>query len=89
MPINNSKISREGIALTLLCIQINVELNPLSAIFTKWSNTLKQFVCKLPINCLIVFDHFVGLALKGLIQVTLHFKIEIEKKKLEGTISRC
>ena len=41
-------------------------LNPLSAIFTKWSNTLKQFVCKLPTNCLNVFDHFVGLALKGL-----------------------
>ena len=33
---------------------------------TKWSNTLKQFVTKLPSNCLSVFDHFVGLALKGL-----------------------
>ena len=33
-------------------------LNPLSANFTKWSNTLKQ---------LSVFDHFVGLALKWLI----------------------
>ena len=40
--------------------------NPLSANFTKWSNTLKQFVGKLPKNCLSVFDHFVGLALKGL-----------------------
>ena len=39
---------------------------PLSASFTKWSNTLKQFVGKLPTNCLSVFDHFVGLALKGL-----------------------
>ena len=28
--------------------------------------TLKQFVGKLPMNCLSVFDHFVGLALKGL-----------------------
>ena len=28
--------------------------------------TLKQFVRKLPTNCLSVFDHFVGLALKGL-----------------------
>ena len=27
---------------------------------------LKQFVGKLPTNCLSVFDHFVGLALKGL-----------------------
>ena len=54
------------------------EFNPLSANFTRWSNTLKQFVGKLPKNCLSkrfvcklptsffsVFDHFVGLALKG------------------------
>ena len=35
-------------------------VNPLSASFTKWSNTLKQFVsfCRL-------FGHFVGLTLKG------------------------
>ena len=37
-----------------------------SAIPTKWSNTLKQFVGKFPTNCLSVFDRFVGLALKGL-----------------------
>ena len=41
--------------------------NPLNANPTKWSNTLKQFVCKLPTDCLSVFDHFVKLALKGLI----------------------
>ena len=41
-------------------------LNPLSASPTKWPNTLKQFVGKLPKNCLSVFDYFVGLALKGL-----------------------
>ena len=40
--------------------------NPLSANFTKWSNTLKQFVGNLPTNCLSVFDRFVRLALKGL-----------------------
>ena len=34
---------------------------PLSANRTKWSNTLKQFV-----GSVSVFDHFVGLALKGL-----------------------
>ena len=33
---------------------------------SKWSNPLKQFVVKFPTNCLIAFDHFVGLALKGL-----------------------
>ena len=32
----------------------------------KWPNTLKQFVSKLPTNCLSVFGHFVNLALKGL-----------------------
>ena len=41
-------------------------INRLSANFTKWSNTLKQFVSKLPTNCLTVFGHFVGLALKKL-----------------------
>ena len=43
--------------------------NPLNANPTKWSNTLKQFVGKLLTNSLSVFDHFVGLALKGLIRV--------------------
>ena len=41
-------------------------INPLSANFTKWPNTLKQFAGKLPTNRLSVFDHFVGLALKEL-----------------------
>ena len=41
-------------------------MNFLSASITKWSNTLKQFMGKLPTNCLSVFGHFVGLALKGL-----------------------
>ena len=43
------------------------KLNPLNANFTKWSNTIKKFVGNLPTNCLSVFDHFVGLVLKGLI----------------------
>ena len=41
-------------------------VNSLSADLTKWPNTLKQFVGKLPTNCLSVFGHFMGLALKGL-----------------------
>ena len=45
---------------------ININLNPLSANPTKWSNTLKQFVVNLPTNFLSVFDHFVKLALKEL-----------------------
>ena len=51
-----------------------IPLNPLNANPTKWSNTLKQFVDNLPTNCLSVFDHFVKLALKGLILI---FKIAI------------
>ena len=42
-------------------------INPLSTKLRKSSNTLKQFVGNLPTNCLSVFGHFVGLALKGLI----------------------
>ena len=41
-------------------------MNHLSANPTKWSNTRKQFVEKLPTNGLSVFDHFLGLALKEL-----------------------
>ena len=48
-------------------------INPLSANFTKWSNTLSQFVGNLPTNCLSVFDHIVGLALKGLIGIQEEF----------------
>ena len=44
----------------------NNRFNHLSANITKWSITLKQYVLKLSTNCLSVFDHFVGLALKGL-----------------------
>ena len=40
--------------------------NPLSADFTKWPNAHKQFVGKLPTNCLSVFGHFLGLTLKRL-----------------------
>ena len=39
---------------------------PLSADPTKWSNSLKQFVGKLSTNCLSVIEHFTGLVLKGL-----------------------
>ena len=54
-------------------------LNPLCANPTKWSNTLKQFVDKLPTNCLSVFGHFVILALNGLKQVFLGKNKKVEK----------
>ena len=42
-------------------------INPLSANFTEWSDTLKQLIRRQqPTNCLSKLDHFVGLALKGL-----------------------
>ena len=67
--------------------------NLLSANPTKWPNTLKQFVGKLPTNCLSVFGHFVNLVLKRLIyfsdgmssqlssRFVFHFltKIQLEK----------
>ena len=45
---------------------ILISVNSLSANPTKWLNTLKQFIDKLPTSCLSVFEHFVGLELKGL-----------------------
>ena len=45
---------------------LHLGVNSLSINPTKCSNTLKQFVGNLPTDCLIVSDHFVILALKGL-----------------------
>ena len=56
-------------------------VNPLSANHTKYSNTLKEFVGKLPTNCLSVFDHFVKLALKGLSSLMTLFSDSTKKKK--------
>ena len=47
-------------------VEMNDLLNAISASPRKWSNPLKQFVGNLPTSCLSAFDHFVGLALKGL-----------------------
>ena len=53
---------------SLSSLPIYIPFNPLSANPTEWSNTLKQFVGNLPTICLSVFDHFVKLALKGLMK---------------------
>ena len=42
-------------ARVLYNLTLYIPFNPLSASFTKWSNTLKQFVAKLPTNCLSVW----------------------------------
>ena len=61
---------------------------PLSANFTKWSNTLKKFVSNLPTNCLNVFGHFVGLALKGLIEMKqLIMYLDNFKTKISSNLS--
>ena len=57
----------EGTHLDYLKTIWSQPINLLRAKLTKWPNTLKQFAGKLPTNCLSVFGHFVGLALKGLI----------------------
>ena len=67
---------------------------PLSANFTKWSNTLKQFVGNSPTNCLSVLGHFVRLAFKGLrfIQKMSNVKsptIIDEAFKINETIRYC
>ena len=48
-------------------VDVKMFLNCLGVNPTKWSNTLKQVVGNLPTNCSNLFDHFVGLALEGLI----------------------
>ena len=58
--------------------------NPLRAKFIKWSNTLKQIVGKLPTICLSVFDHFSGLALKGLKnQINNKNKNQVKSNKIK------
>ena len=47
-----------------------ISFNPFSASITKWSDILKQFVDKLVRNCFSVFNHFVGLVLKALSEVS-------------------
>ena len=53
-------------------VHVKITFNPFSANSTKWSNTLKQFVGNLLANCFSVFDHFLGLALKGLKVIFCH-----------------
>ena len=59
----------------LIFIQISINFldlkimknKPLSPNPTKWSNTVKQLICRQqPTNCLSVFEHFVGLAINRL-----------------------
>ena len=62
-----------------------VDFNPLSANFTKWSNTLKQLVGKLTTNCLSVFGHFMRLPLNGLKVVLATFLLDYFIRLKEST----
>ena len=60
---------------------------PLSANSTKWPSTLKQFVSKLPTNCLSMFDHFRKLVLKGLKEVSLVLEAKMVHVYQIGSLS--
>ena len=64
------------------------DFNSLSINPTKWSNTLKQFVGKLPTNCFSLFDHFVKLALKGLSEPSPSFMKNIFTVKETDRLTR-
>ena len=66
----------------VLCDEFDFAVNtfkPSSTNPQKWSNTLKQFVDNLSINCLSVFDHFLGLARKELKVIHKKRKINVVK----------
>ena len=56
-------VCKRAIIIIFLLTFVLLLVNPLNAYPT---NTLKQFVDNLTVNCLSVFGHFVGLAIKGL-----------------------
>ena len=72
--IHNPRLMLKWIQTTIIprkiiknrILNFGSNINTLSAKLTKWPNTFKQFVGNWPTNCLSVFGHFVGLALKGL-----------------------
>ena len=61
---------RETLSYNELRQIVLISFNPFSANITKWSDILKQFVDKLERNCFSVFNHFVGLVLKALSEVS-------------------
>ena len=71
-------VSKNFLFLLLLLLATS-NVNPLNFNFPKWSNTLKQFVGKLPTIFLSVFDHFVGLTLKGLKTIIFWLKSYLRK----------
>ena len=62
--LNFAKTPLVGTLTNMVPIYQRKDINFSSATSTKWSNALKQFVgcCR---RMTIMFDHFLGLALKG------------------------
>ena len=58
-------------------------LTLLSANHTKCPNTIKQFVGYYPTNFLIVFDHFLGLTLEGIVLKTLHLLVRLKLRSID------
>ena len=61
---------------------LHAVFNPLSTNPTKWWSTFKQVVGNLPMNCLSVFDNFVGLTLIGLIWLFPRKRVSQFQKKV-------
>ena len=79
--LTSSWYKKAKIALRM-CLRNNKKMiNPLSDNHTKWWNTRKQFVGNLSTSCLNVFDHFVKLALKGLMIILKGYKTTCCKTK--------
>ena len=64
-------------SLNSMLQKCQMDVNPFSINPTKWPNTLKQLVDKLPTNCLSVFGLFVKFAHKRLKDPTLIISFKV------------
>ena len=84
-----SKLVHIGLTITFLWIPLLLNIfNPFIANFTKWSTILKQFVSNSPTNCLSVFGHFVGLALKGLSKLRISDRDRLQAHPVRFEVSK-
>ena len=74
--------------LVEICGNCEIYFDPLNTNPTKWSNTLKQFVGKLPTNCLSVFDHFVKLEIKWLKYILQIVEIVLSYQQRVSTLHK-
>ena len=89
---NKPRLGRGNIEmwLCITCVKQWLKtVNLLSTNPTKLSNILKQFVGKLPTNCLRVYYDFVGLALEGLNIFPKSFIIDVWQGSVYASDSCC